>query len=90
MQVREMKEYVRDQKGAKDTLRDCPNNYERILQYIDELDFWSKPDYTYIYELLTRAMRRAKVRATQFFQLGFYSTFKSLGFGHSDSVSVLQ
>jgi tau tubulin kinase len=39
-----------------DLLKDCPREYERILQHVDALTFYDRPNYELIYKLLREAM----------------------------------
>ncbi|VDN06678.1 unnamed protein product [Thelazia callipaeda] len=65
-QILMMKEQIREPDGADILLEGCPTpHYRMILNYIDNLQYASIPDYGYIYYLLKHIAKQNKIPADQ-------------------------
>uniref|UniRef100_A0A915PEZ9 Protein kinase domain-containing protein n=1 Tax=Setaria digitata TaxID=48799 RepID=A0A915PEZ9_9BILA len=61
-----MKEQSRESVGIDMLLKGCPlPHYHMILQYIDQLQYTSIPDYGYIYFLLKHIAKKNRIRPDQ-------------------------
>ncbi|KAE9550219.1 hypothetical protein FO519_006564 [Halicephalobus sp. NKZ332] len=60
--VKEMKQNARTSEGVHQLLKFCPKTeFRRIMNYLDGLSFYSQPDYNYLRQLISLAMKNNEI-----------------------------